>query len=358
MPMRESPQGWREPTFWWRNAGVEAALLSPFAAAYGAIAVRRLAQDGHRAEVPVVCIGNLTVGGAGKTPMALAAGRLLIAEGERPAFLSRGYGGSLAGPERVDATNHRASEVGDEPLLLARLAPTIVARDRVAGARMAWAGGATVIVMDDGFQNPSLVKDFSILVVDARRAIGNGRVIPAGPLRAPVDAQLTRANALVVVGGSDRANAVASAAATRKIPIFFAGLVPDAKFIAGLGKQPVLAFAGIGDPEKFYATLEEAGVNVALTRSFPDHHRFTEDDARMLCEEAERERLRLVTTDNRERSRPHAPRSCCRLARRARATIAGAACDRQRARFRDAPAPDACGRAHAAADWRLGLGPN
>jgi tetraacyldisaccharide 4'-kinase len=309
---------WREPAFWWRKPGIGSALLSPFAAAYGAIAVRRFTQPGYRAEVPVVCVGNFTVGGAGKTPMALAVGRLLLAKGEHVAFLSRGYGGSLAGPERVDATTHRASEVGDEPLLLARLAPTYVSRDRVAGARMAWAGGAGVIVMDDGFQNPSLVKDFSVLVVDARRALGNGRVVPAGPLRAPFEAQLARTNALVIVGGAENANAVAEAAAARNIPIFFARLVPDAKVVAGFGRNPVLAFAGIGDPEKFYATLEECGVNVARTRSFPDHHRFTEADVRVLCEEAERERLRLVTTEK-DHVRMYRERAAVSLVARAQA---------------------------------------
>src|SRR5262245_17091229 len=172
----------REPPFWWRAAGIEALLLAPAAAVYGAVAVRRLARKGTRAAVPILCVGNPTVGGAGKTPLALAAARLLQAAGERPVFLSRGYGGRLAGPVEVDPDWHLASAVGDEPLLLGRVAPAIVARDRVAGATMAVAAGASVIVMDDGFQNPSLEKDVAILVVDAGRGIGNGKVVPAGPL--------------------------------------------------------------------------------------------------------------------------------------------------------------------------------
>src|SRR5215472_8768908 len=183
----------REPSFWWGEASLASAMLAPLAAIYGAVAQARLARRGRRAAAPVVCIGNFTVGGAGKTPTALAVPRMLAAAGERPVFLSRGYGGTLAGPVLVEPTRHRAQDVGDEPLLLARTAPTIVARDRVKGASIA--AGASVIVMDDGFHNPSLAKDFAVLVVDARRGIGNGRVIPAGPLRAPLDAQLARARA-------------------------------------------------------------------------------------------------------------------------------------------------------------------
>ena len=285
----------REPAFWWREPSLASALLAPLAAVYGAVARARLTGRGRSAGVPVVCIGNLTVGGAGKTPTALAVARMLAAAGERPAFLSRGYGGALAGPVMVDPPRHRAREVGDEPLLLAREAPTIVARNRLRGADLA--AGASVIVMDDGFHNPSLVKDFSVLVVDGRRGIGNGRVIPAGPLRAPVDAQLTRAQALVVVGAASRGLAVAERAHARKIPVFQARLRPDVGVIARLAGRRVLAFAGIGDPEKFFASLAEAGIALAGTRSFPDHHRYTPEEAGALCNEAERDGLVLVTTE-------------------------------------------------------------
>ena len=291
----------REPSFWWRDAGVACSLLAPLAAAYGAIAGLRLRRRGRRAGVPVICIGNPTVGGAGKTPTALAVGRMLAAAGERPAFLSRGYGGMLAGPLQVDRLRHGASEVGDEPLLLARFAPTIVGRDRVEGASLAIAAGASVIVMDDGFQNPSLAKDASVLVVDAGRGIGNGRVIPAGPLRAPLAAQLARAHALVVVGNasrrSQRAAAVLAEAGTRNIPVVRARLQPDAGVIAALGSAPVLAFAGIGDPEKFFATLADAGIAVDATRSFADHHRYTQAEAQALCDDADRQGLALITTE-------------------------------------------------------------
>jgi len=164
----------RAPRFWWEKPGAMAALLSPFASVYGAIAARRLEQPGTRVGIRVICVGNPTVGGAGKTPAAMMIARLLIDAGERPYFLTRGYGGRLAGPVVVEA-GHTAVQVGDEPLLLARIAPTVVAANRVAGAQLAREKGATVIVMDDGFQNPSLVKDFSILVIDGVRGTGNGR---------------------------------------------------------------------------------------------------------------------------------------------------------------------------------------
>jgi tetraacyldisaccharide 4'-kinase len=287
----------REPSFWWREPGIAARALAPLAAIYGAVAGARLSRSGRRAGVPVVCIGNPTVGGAGKTPAALAVAAILAAAGERPVFLSRGYGGTLAGPVQVDPARHRAHDVGDEPLLLARTAPAIVARRRGEGASMAVAIGASVIVMDDGFQNPSLAKDFAVLVVDGRRALGNGRIIPAGPLRAPLAAQLARADALVVVGTSPRAAGVAADARARNVALFHARLQPDAGVVAALAGARVLAFAGIGDPQKFFATLAEAGVTVAAARSFPDHHRFTRAQAQALCEEADRARLTLVTTE-------------------------------------------------------------
>ena len=288
----------REPAFWRRKPGLAARLLAPLSLAYGAVAGLRLRQRGRRAGMPVVCIGNFTVGGAGKTPTALAVARMLAAAGERPVFLSRGYGGRLAGPVLVDPARHAADDVGDEPLLLARAAAAIVARARVEGAALAAAAGAGVVVMDDGFQNPSLAKDFSVLVVDGQRGIGNGRVIPAGPLRAPLKVQLARAHALVVVGtASGAADVVVAAARAQGIPVFAAWLRPDPGFVAALGGGRVLAFAGIGDPQKFFATLVDAGIPVAATRSFPDHHRYTKAEAQALCDDADRDGLILVTTE-------------------------------------------------------------
>ncbi len=308
----------REPGFWWRGAGLPAALLAPVAAIYGAVAGRLLAGRGRRAGAPVICIGNPTVGGAGKTPLAMAVARLLQAAGEQPVLLSRGYGGNLAGPLRVDGVLHDAAAVGDEPLLLARAAPTIVARDRVKGAEAATAAGASVIVMDDGFQNPSLQKDFSVLAIDGRRGIGNGRVIPAGPLRAPLDRQLQQAHAVVIVGSDSGATAVAAHARSRKIPVFQARLIPDAGFIAALGAGRALAFAGIGDPEKFFATLRQAGIAVAAVQGFSDHHRYTRSEAQALCDHADREGLVLVTTEK-DAARLHGEPAVAELYARAHA---------------------------------------
>jgi tetraacyldisaccharide 4'-kinase len=288
----------REPAFWWQTNAPGGRLLAPFARIYGAVAAWRLRSPGEKVGVPVICLGNLTVGGAGKTPAALAVGRLLLAEHQRPFFLTRGYGGRLPGPVRVDPAIHRAADVGDEPLLLAELAPTIVARDRVAGARAARMAGANVIVMDDGFQNPSLTKDLAILVVDGRRGIGNGRIVPAGPLRAPLEAQVARAQAVTVVGtASSGVDSVLEIARRHGVAMFHGRLEPDRATLEALGQRRVLAFAGIADPEKFYSTLGEAGVAVAERASFPDHHRYTAADARALIAQADAASLLLLTTE-------------------------------------------------------------
>jgi tetraacyldisaccharide 4'-kinase len=307
----------REPSAWWRKPGDAASLLLPLSAVYDMIAVRRMRRRGERATVPVICVGNPTVGGAGKTPAAIAIARLLQAAGRKPAFLSRGYGGRHRGPISVDP-GWDAQTVGDEPLLLSRVAPTVVARDRKAGADAAIAAGADVIVMDDGFQNPSLVKNFSILVVDGRRGTGNARVIPAGPLRANLPAQLDRAHALLVVGeGSEFAAPAVDGAARRQLPVWRARLVPDPKSIAALAEQPLIAFAGIGDPDKFFATLDRAGLDVRGRVGFADHHRFTEQDAAELLGRADRDGLVPVTTEK-DHVRLRGTASLGELARRAR----------------------------------------
>jgi len=286
----------REPAFWWRTPGIAAALLAPVAAGYGAIAARAFKRKGRRARVPVLCVGNLTVGGSGKTPTAIAIAGLFLAAGARPVFLTRGYGGRLAGPIHVDPRFHRAADVGDEPLLLARVATTIVARDRVAGAALAELVG-NVIIMDDGFQNPSLTKDLTLLVVDCRRGIGNGHMIPAGPLRAPLAVQLDHADAVLAVGETNGAGNVIARANERGVPIFRGRLEPDSTALVALEDHKVLAFAGIADPGKFFATLASAGVATAATASFPDHHRYTAEEAKDLLVRAERDALHLLTTE-------------------------------------------------------------
>jgi tetraacyldisaccharide 4'-kinase len=271
--------------------------LTPLSAVYGAVAALRMRSRGSRAGLPVICLGNLTVGGAGKTPAALAVAQFLHAAHERPFFLTRGYGGRLLGPIRVNADLHRAADVGDEPMLLSRHAPTIVSRDRVAGAKFARFAGASVIVMDDGFQNPTLAKDLSILLVDGRRGIGNAHLIPAGPVRAPLRVQLSRAQALIVVGQQDASGAVIDRAHRRGISIFHGRLEPDRAVLTAIGRRKVLAFAGIADPEKFFMTLSAAGIEIGERAAFPDHHRFSVAQAQDLMARAQAKNLMLVTTE-------------------------------------------------------------
>ena len=308
----------KAPSFWWRSGSLKARMLAPLATLYGNIAARRLARRGREAGLPVVCIGNLTLGGAGKTPAAMMVARMLHAASREPAFLTRGYGGKLKGPVRVQARQHDAGDVGDEALLLARVAPTVVARDRVAGAGAVRALGAGSIVMDDGFQNPSLLKHLSLLVVDARRGIGNGQVFPAGPLRAPLVDQLERAHALIVVGTGAGANDVVAAARGLGLPVFVGRLVPDPAAVATLAGRKALAFAGIGDPEKFFATIAAAGIEAPVKHPFPDHHAYTEREAASLLAAADRSALVLLTTEK-DLSRLSAAGAPGALAKRARA---------------------------------------
>jgi tetraacyldisaccharide 4'-kinase len=255
-----------------------------------------MARPGRKAPVPVICVGNFTLGGAGKTPTAIALARLLLELGRRPFFLSRGYGGRVAGPVRID--RQRAVDVGDEPLLLARVAPTIVARDRPAGVHAAVEGKADSIIMDDGLQNPSVAKDLAIGVVDGRRGIGNGRIFPAGPLRAPLEAQLDRVHAVLLVGSAGRAAERAIDAAQRRgVTVFHGDLRPESDAVAALAGKPVLAFAGIADPEKFFSTLEAHGIPAAIRKPFPDHHCYGADDISALVACANRNGLGLVTTE-------------------------------------------------------------
>ena len=279
----------RAPEFW-RKDGALPALLSPLGALYGAtVRAKQRSATPFRPKARVLCVGNLTAGGSGKTPIAIACARMLIACGVKPMFLSRGYGGKLQGPILVDAAQHRAADVGDEPLLLAAHAPAIVARDRAEGAQLADQRGADVIVMDDGFQNFQIAKDISILVVDGETGFGNGRLIPAGPLREPVVQGLARADAVIVVGDGNPLLAGFAG------PVGRAQLVPTAP--EALTQHRVIAFAGIGRPEKFFATLTAMGVKVTLTRSFTDHHRFTAVEIASLRHAADTAAALLVTTE-------------------------------------------------------------
>lgn len=258
----------RAPDFW-RKRGAIARLLAPLGALYGAsVAFKARTAAPFDPGIPVICVGNLTAGGSGKTPIAIAIADMLRAKGHRPYFLTRGYGGSERGPA-LASRGHSAEVMGDEALLLARAAPTIVARDRAAGARLAKEKGATILVMDDGHQNFSLRKSLSLVVVDAQTGFGNGFQIPAGPLREPVRQGLARADAVVLVGdGAPDLQGFPG-------PVLRAHLAVDGGAFAG---KPVFAFAGIGRPEKFAASLEAAGAHVIGSCFFADHHPYTEDE--------------------------------------------------------------------------------
>jgi tetraacyldisaccharide 4'-kinase len=287
----------REPGFWHGPASLNSHLLKPLAALYGAVAARRLRRKGLHAGIPVLCVGNYHVGGAGKTPTVLALAKLLRDLGETPVVLSRGYGGELRGPVRVDPARHAASDVGDEPLMLAGTLPVVVSRKRAEGVPLARAHGATVILMDDGFQSPAVVKDASLIVIDSERGLGNGRVFPAGPLRAPLRPQLARTDALIIVGNGGAAAPVAAEIAAQGKPVLSAHLKPDEAQVASLRGKRVLAFAGIGDPTRFFNTLRSSGIEVAAQRAFADHHAYSQAELEGLIAEAKRDGLTLVTTE-------------------------------------------------------------
>jgi tetraacyldisaccharide 4'-kinase len=290
MPAPPTPEFWARP-------GLVSSLLQPLAWTYalGAAARQGWTRPWH-APVPVICVGNLVAGGAGKTPVTLALAQRFAAEGRRVHILSRGYGGSLAGPAAVDPARHDARQVGDEPLLLAQAAPTWVARDRVAGAAAAVAAGAELLLLDDGLQNPSLAKSLSLLVVDGGYGFGNCRVLPAGPLREPLAAGLARADAAVLIG-EDRA---------RIAPLLAGKSVLKARLEAVNGAafagRKLVAFAGIARPEKFFATLGAAGGEIVARHGFADHHRYgAEELARLKAEAAEAQALLVTTGKDRAR---------------------------------------------------------
>ena len=275
----------RAPDFW-QKGGALATLLSPLGALYGmSVAFKARNAKPFDPGLPVICVGNLTAGGSGKTPVAIAIAEMLRGRGQRPYFLTRGYGGSERGPA-LASRGHSAAVMGDEALLLARTAPTIVARDRAAGAKFAKQKGATVLVMDDGHQNFTLRKSLSLVVVDAETGFGNGLQIPAGPLREPIAQGLARADAVVLVGdGAPDLQGYGG-------PVLRAHLEADG---AAFAEKEVFAFAGIGRPEKFTASLEAGGAHLTGSCFFPDHHPYTEDEVlqlRMVAGGAQ-----LVTTE-------------------------------------------------------------
>lgn len=290
-----------EPAWWYaREPHPMARLLAPFARLYGRAVMRRLAHTkSYRPRMPVICIGNFTAGGTGKTPLVLHVCAALSEKGETPVALTRGYGGSFKGPYWVDPAHDRAGEVGDEALLLAQGARTMLARDRTAGARAIEDGphAASVIVMDDGLQNPALDKDLTIAVVDGTRAFGNGQVFPAGPLRAPLEEQLALADIILVnePTGSDGSLAEGLRHSFTG-PVLRASVVPREE-TDWLRSRPVLAWAGIGNPARFFTLLESLGADVRVRLSFKDHHPLRAGEAAALLAQAAAQDLQIVTTE-------------------------------------------------------------
>ena len=278
----------KTPAFWSKH-GLTAKLLKPLGCVYAfASGLRLRLVKPFRVGRPVICIGNLTAGGSGKTPVAVSIAGLLQKAGKNPFFVSRGYGGNLKNV-MVDKEKHTAAEVGDEPLLLARRAPVIINPDRVAAAQKALKSGAEIIIMDDGFQNPGLYKNLSFLVFDGGFGIGNGLSVPAGPLRENFASGLKRAQAAIILG-EDKHNLSAQIA---EIPIFRGSVVPVRPEVSN---TDAVAFAGIGRPEKFYASMRELGFNLVETVDFPDHHRYTAAELRRLVDKARDKNALLFTT--------------------------------------------------------------
>ncbi|MCC9624324.1 tetraacyldisaccharide 4'-kinase [Thalassospira sp. MA62] len=281
----------REPAFWKKN-GFAARALGPVSALWRAGAgIRRLTTTPRHPGCPVFCVGNFTVGGAGKTPSAIALCHLLRSMGHNPYFVSRGYGGSTEGPHRVDPIADDAAKVGDEPLLLAQHAPVWISRERILGAEMAVADGADCIILDDGLQNPSVIKDCSFAVVDAGYGIGNGRVIPAGPMRESLISGLEKVHAIILIG-DQTPDFITTLPAS--VPILRAGIIArNGDDFAG---KKVFAFAGIGRPAKFYDTLRDIGADIVQTRDFADHHPYVPDELADMHRVAHSLGAELVTT--------------------------------------------------------------
>lgn len=288
--MMKSPKFWVKPT-----PTVLAKLLFPLSALYQKLHNRRLTKGiPHRANLPVLCVGNVTVGGTGKTPLCIALAKYLQEQGKRVIFLSRGYGGKLKGPVQVNPEKHTYKDVGDEPLLLAQVAPTIIAKDRHQGLAIASYLGGDIIIMDDGLQNPSVHRDKSVLVIDGNVGLGNGMTVPSGPMREPLSQALSRVNAVVIMGGDSHGLEKMITENSPHMPVVHAGVYASCKVPVG---GAVVAFAGIGRPQKFFETVQALGYEIRKKIFYADHHPYTVGDMKKLQNLADRHTAKLLTTD-------------------------------------------------------------
>lgn len=282
------------PPFWWKKNSWQGYALSPISYLYGRVAAKRMDMSASaEVNVPVICVGNFIVGGAGKTPTVHMIAKYARQKGFEVGILSRGHGGAITSPTVV-VEKHKARDVGDEALLHAEISTTVIASNRAAGAALLIEKGCTLIIMDDGFQNPSLHKDFCLVLVDAKRGLGNGFTMPGGPMRVPFKHQLIYTDAVLVTGSGDAAEYAIRRAARAGKPIFHS----ETKAI-GLTKfkgQKALAYAGIADPSKFFDTLESIGVEVVDKQPFGDHHVFLEEECADLIDRARTQDLQLFTT--------------------------------------------------------------
>ena len=283
----------KAPKFWQDKTSMRAKMMTPLAKMYlGLGKVRSVCSRSYKAKIPVICVGNINIGGTGKTPVCLALGKLLSQAGRAYFYLNHGYQSRV---QHVQVTpEHTPFMVGDEAMLLAAQAPTIVDKKRARGAKLAQDMGASLLIMDDGFQNPQLKKDFSFVVVDGMYGFGNGRCLPSGPLREPVEQGLKRANAVIIVGKDTWGVADTVQKTAPNLPILTGCFQPDTNVMKALKNQKILAFAGLGRPEKFFTMLRTAGLDVVRTEVFPDHYTYTRFDWEALKEKAGE--CTLVTT--------------------------------------------------------------
>jgi len=303
----------KAPLFWKNKNSLYGVLLSPFGALYRLITSQRERFTiTTKIRIPVICVGNIVLGGTGKTPITIMIASALKEQGFNVHILSRGYGGKLKGPLLVDPFYHTAQEVGDEPLLLAQATSTWISKNKAEGAKAATQAGAEILILDDGLQNPSLYKNFSIIVVNGEYGLGNERVFPAGPLRETVESGLKKANIIMIMG---KDNHSLEKRWQGICPIFHGDLDPYINDIQALKNKPIYAFAGIGHPEKFFAMLHNYGLHVIAEKAFPDHYSFKSRDLDKLRAHADQLKAQLVTTEKDFLRLPHDMRQKVKIIR-------------------------------------------